>query len=81
MRKVFCAWFNNQDTADMMEGVIKDMVYAHNGVVWLADVECIESDVWALTIHMSIDIRTSCRISMLMEEVDNVIVYRSERVD
>lgn len=81
MRKIFYVWFNNQDTADMTAEIVKDIAYAHNGVVWLADVECIESDVWVLTIHMSIDIRTSCRISMLMEEVDNVIVYRSERVD
>lgn len=81
MRKVFCAWFNNKDTADMMAGVIKDMVYAHSGVVWLADVECIEPDVWALTIHMNIDIWTSNRIIQLMDELDNVISYRSEKVD
>lgn len=73
MRKIFYVWFNNQDTADMAAEVVKDIVYAHGGVIGLAE--------WVLVMHMNIDIWTSNRISQLMDELENVISYRSERVD
>lgn len=81
MRKIFYVWFNNQDTADMAAEVVKDIVYAHGGVVGLAEVDNIEPDIWVLVMHMNIDIWTSNRISQLMDELENVISYRSERVD
>ena len=81
MRKIFYVWFNNQDTADMAAEVVKDIVYAHGSVVGLAEVDNIEPDTWVLVMHMNIDIWTLNRISQLMDELENVISYRSERVD
>ena len=48
MRKIFYVWFNNQDTADMTAEVVKDIVYAHGGVVGLTKVDNIEPDTWVL---------------------------------
>lgn len=81
MRKIFYVWFNNQDTADMTAEVVKDIVYAHGGVVGLTEVDNIEPDTWVLVMHMNIDTWTSNRISQLMNELENVISCRSEKVD
>ena len=48
MRKIFSVWLNNQDTADMAAEVVKDIVYAHGGVVGLTKVDNIEPDTWVL---------------------------------
>lgn len=48
MRKIFYVWFNNQDTADMTAEIVKDIAYAHSGVVWLTKVDNIEPDTWVL---------------------------------
>ena len=81
MRKIFYVWFNNQDTADMTAEIVKDIVYAHSGVVWLTKVDNIEPDTWVLVMHMNIDVWTSNRIIQLMNELENVISCRSEKVD